>query len=126
VKCSVVQRQYGRGGLTLCLAQLIENINHMHASVPTPDSRVILLFEGIINARIEGVEACLFDVAHRHEVVIGVSEASVDGCLFHLHQWQSVGKQIGQHSAYIHCSFAGVVWETESIGVWCKPMWGTK
>ncbi len=65
VEYCVIGFEYGGCGLSVDCAELIKNIDHLHASMPSLYYQVIGDLEGIVDACIKGSEACPLNVPHQ-------------------------------------------------------------
>ena len=53
-----------RGGLSVYPAELIENTNHSHSRMPSPNVWIVRYFEGSVDACVKGRKTRAFDILH--------------------------------------------------------------
>jgi hypothetical protein len=77
----------GRGSGFAINIELFQNIYDPHACVPSMPIGHGRHLESIVDACVEGHEACTLSVLHQLKVVLQSVAACVDGGLFSAHQW---------------------------------------
>ena len=62
------------GGLPVCQAELIKNIDHSHPRMPSSNVWIVRYLGGIVDACVEGRKTRVFDVLHQKKVVLAAIE----------------------------------------------------